>query len=150
MVASHATLRRVGTLLQNVQYCWSSLPLWTQTASPSARHCWNLALRYAEPKKTSLGEIFTYLLSRLKSYTFLCSFNANKKFELYYTGKLPISVAELPLFWTAPALAPDGQGPGADSGLLWLAPAPAPGKKRQLQVALAPYTKIFHFKLSKS
>ena len=150
MVASHATLRRVGTLLQNVQYCWSSLPLWTQTASPSARHCWNLALRYAEPKKTSLGEIFTYLLSRLKSYTFLCSFNANKKFELYYTGKLPISVAELPLFWTAPALAPDGQGPGADSGLLGLAPAPAPGKKRQLQVALAPYTKIFHFKLSKS
>ena len=40
-----------------------------------------------------------------------------------------ISVAEPPLFWAAPA--PDGRGPGADSGsgsdLLGL--APAPGKK---------------------
>ena len=58
------------------------------------------------------------------------------------------SVAEPPLFWAAPA--PDGQGPGADSDLL--GSAPAPGKKRRLQAALAPasYTKIFHFKLSKS
>ena len=48
------------------------------------------------------------------------------------------SVAEPPLFWAAPA--PDGQGPGADSGSDLLGSAPAP----------APYTKIFHFKLSKS
>ena len=46
------------------------------------------------------------------------------------------SVAEPPLFWAAPA--PDGQGPGADSGSDLLGSAPAP------------YTKIFHFKLSKS
>ena len=76
------------------------------------------------------------------------------------------SVAEPPLFWAAPA--PDGQGHGADSGfdLLESAPvgqgpsadsssdllgsAPAPGKKRRLQAAPAPCTKIFQFKLSKS
>ena len=62
------------------------------------------------------------------------------------------SVAEQPLFWAAPAPAPDDSGPGADSGsgsdLLWS--APAPGKKRRLQAAQAPYTKIFHFQLSKS
>ena len=78
------------------------------------------------------------------------------------------SVAEPPLFWAAPA--PDGQGHGADSGsdLLESAPAPvgqgpsadsssdllgsapAPGKKRRLQAAPAPCTKIYPFKLSKS
>ena len=84
--------------------------------------------------------------------------------QLYLAIVLAGSVAEPPLFWSAPA--PDGQGPGADSGscsdLLGSAPAPAPGKKRQLQAAAAqgkkrwlqatpaPYTKIFHFKLSKS
>ena len=49
------------------------------------------------------------------------------------------SVAEPPLFW---ALAPDGQGAGADSdsGSDLLGSA----------VALAPYTKNFHFKRSKS
>ena len=61
------------------------------------------------------------------------------------------SVTEPPLFWVAPALG--RQGPGADSGhgsdLLGSAPAPALGKKRRLQVALAPYTKIFHFELIK-
>ena len=36
-----------------------------------------------------------------------------------------ISVAELPLFWAAPA--PGGQGPGADSGSDLLGSAPAPG-----------------------
>ena len=56
------------------------------------------------------------------------------------------SVAEPPLFWAAP----DGQGPGADSGSDLLGSAPASGKKRRLQAAPAPYTKIFHFKLSKS
>ena len=49
------------------------------------------------------------------------------------------SVAEPPLFWAAPA--PDGQGPGADSGSDLLGSASAPGKKRRLQAApaLAPY-----------
>ena len=56
------------------------------------------------------------------------------------------SVAEPPLFWATPA--PDDQGPGADYGSDLLGSAPAPGKKRRLQAA--PYTKIFHFKLSKS
>ena len=55
------------------------------------------------------------------------------------------SVAEPPLFWTAPATAPGRQGPGAESGsgfdLLGsaTAPAPAPGKKggsRQLWLRL--------------
>ena len=58
------------------------------------------------------------------------------------------SVAEPPLFWAAPV--PDGRGPGADSGSDLLGSAPAPGKKRRLQAAPAPYTKIFQFKLSKS
>ena len=58
------------------------------------------------------------------------------------------SVAKPPLFWAAPA--PDGRGPRADSGSDLLGLAPAPGKKRRLQAAPAPYTKIFHFKLSKS
>ena len=51
------------------------------------------------------------------------------------------SVAEPPLFWVAPAPAPDGQGPEADSGsdLHGL----APGKKRRLQAAPAPYTLNF-------
>ena len=44
------------------------------------------------------------------------------------------SVAELPLFWDAPA--PDGQGPGADSrsGSDLLGSAPAPSKKRWLRL----------------
>ena len=42
------------------------------------------------------------------------------------------SVAELPLFWAAPA--PGRQGPGADSGSDLLGSAPAPGKKRQLRL----------------
>ena len=54
------------------------------------------------------------------------------------------SVSEPPLFWAALAPAPGGQGPGADSGSDLLGSAPAPGKKRQLQAAPAPYTKIFH------
>ena len=58
------------------------------------------------------------------------------------------SVAEPPLFWAAPA--PDGQGPEADSSSDLLGSALAPGKKRRLQVASAPYTKSFSFKLSKS
>ena len=66
----------------------------------------------------------------------------------YTLWPLVISVAEPPLFWAAPA--PGGQGPGADSGSDQLGSAPAPGKKRRLQVAPAPYTKIFHFNLSKS
>ena len=61
-----------------------------------------------------------------------------------------LSVAE-PL--AAPASAPDGRGPGADSGsgsdLLGSAPAPALGKKRRLQASPAPYTKFFHFELLK-
>ena len=60
------------------------------------------------------------------------------------------SVAEPPLFWAAPAPAPGRQGPGADSGSDLLGSAPAPGKKRRLQAAPAPYTKIFHFELLKS
>ena len=62
------------------------------------------------------------------------------------------SVAEPPLFWPAPALAPapDGQGPGADSGSDLLGSAPAPGKIRRLQAAPAPYTKICYFELLKS
>ena len=55
-------------------------------------------------------------------------------------------VAEPPLYWAA--LAPGRQGPRADSGSDLLGSAPAPGKKRRLQAA--PYTKIFHFMLSKS
>ena len=42
------------------------------------------------------------------------------------------SVAEPPLIWAAPA--PDGQGPGADSGSDLLGSAPAPGKKRRLRL----------------
>ena len=59
-------------------------------------------------------------------------------------------VAELPLFWAAPA--PDGKGPEANSGSSsdLLGSAPAPVKKRQLKAAPAPDTKIFQFKLSKS
>ena len=60
------------------------------------------------------------------------------------------SVAEPPLFWAVPAPAPGGQGPGADSGSDILGSAPAPGKKRRLQAAQAPYTKTFQFKLQKS
>ena len=56
------------------------------------------------------------------------------------------SVAEPPLFWVAPA--PGGQGPGADSSSDLL--GSAPGKKRRLQAAPAPYTKIFHYELLKS
>ena len=51
--------------------------------------------------------------------------------SLVYSWKLIFicsSVAEPPLFWAAPA--PDGQGPGADSGSDLL--GSAPGKKRQL------------------
>ena len=55
------------------------------------------------------------------------------------------SVAEPPLFWAAPA--PGGQGPGADSGSDLLGSAPAHCKKRRLQAALAPYTKIYPFEL---
>ena len=47
------------------------------------------------------------------------------------TNKIQIaraSVAEPPIFWAAPA--PDGQGPGADSGSDLLGTAPAPGKKK--------------------
>ena len=58
------------------------------------------------------------------------------------------SVAEPPPSWAAPA--PEGQDPGADSGSDLLGWARAPGKKRRLQAAPAPYTNIFHFKLSKS
>ena len=50
------------------------------------------------------------------------------------------SVAEPPLFWEAPA--PDGQGLGADSGSDLLGSAPALCKKRRLQAAPAPYTKV--------
>ena len=59
-----------------------------------------------------------------------------------------ISVAEPTLFWAAPAL--EVRGPGADSGSDQIGSAPAPGKKRRLQVAPAPYTNIFHFELLKS
>ena len=45
---------------------------------------------------------------------------------------LSSSVAKPPLFWAAPA--PDGQGPGADSGSDLLGSAPAPGKKRRLRL----------------
>ena len=50
------------------------------------------------------------------------------------------NVAEPPLFWVAPALAPDGQGPGAGSSsdLLRSAPAPAAGNMRRLRAAPAP------------
>ena len=58
------------------------------------------------------------------------------------------SVAEPSLFWAAPV--PEVQGPGADSGSDQIGSAPAPGKKRRLQAALAPYTKSFHFELLKS
>ena len=65
---------------------------------------------------------------------------------------LIISVAEPPLFWAAPA--PEVRGPGADSGSDQIGSAPAPGKKRRLQVAptpaLAPCTNIFYFELLKS
>ena len=57
-----------------------------------------------------------------------------------------ISVAEPPLIWAA--LAPGGQGPGANCGSDLL--GSALGKKRQLQGAPAPFTKIFHFELFKS
>ena len=60
------------------------------------------------------------------------------------------SGAEPPLFWAAPAPAPGGQGPGADSGSDLLGSALAPGKKRRLKAAPAPYTKIFNFELLKS
>ena len=52
------------------------------------------------------------------------------------SASITASVAEPPLFWADTA--PDGQCPGADSGSDLLGSAPAP------------YTKIFHFKLSKS
>ena len=42
------------------------------------------------------------------------------------------------------------RGPGADSGFDQLGSAQAPGKKRRLQAAPAPFTKIFYFKLLKS
>ena len=58
------------------------------------------------------------------------------------------SVAERPLFWAAPA--PEVRGPGADYGSDQIGSAPAQGKKRRLQAALAPYTNIFHFELLKS
>ena len=72
------------------------------------------------------------------------------KFTLKKLNKVSVisSVAEPPLFWAAPA--PGCQGPGADSGSDLLGSAPAPGKKRRLQAAPAPYTKIFHFELLKS
>ena len=46
-----------------------------------------------------------------------------------YTVLIKYSVAELPLFWAALALAPGGQGPGANSGSAsdLLGSAPAPG-----------------------
>ena len=40
---------------------------------------------------------------------------------------MPTSVAELPLFWEAPA--PEVRGPGADFGSEQIGSAPAPGKK---------------------
>ena len=48
------------------------------------------------------------------------------------------------------APAPDSQGPGANSVSNLLRSAPAPDQKKRLQAAPAPYTKIFHLKLSKS
>ena len=53
------------------------------------------------------------------------------------------SVTEPPLFWAAPEV----QGPGADSGSNQIGSALAPGKKRRLQAAPAPCTKIFYFEL---
>ena len=44
-------------------------------------------------------------------------------------------------FWAA--LAPEVRGPGADSDQI--GSAPAPSKKRRLQAAPAPNTKICHF-----
>ena len=65
-------------------------------------------------------------------------------------GGLVVSVAEQPLFWAAPA--PEVRGPGADSGFGsdQIGSAPAPGKKRRIQAATAPYTNSFHFELLKS
>ena len=79
-------------------------------------------------------------------YFFTEIFRINPVKKLFIAGAS--SVAEPPLFWAAP----DGQGPGANSGSgsNLLGSAPALGKKRGLQVALAPFTKNFHFKLSKS
>ena len=57
------------------------------------------------------------------------------------------SVAELPLFWAAPAPAPEAQGPRADSGSDPIGSAPAPDKKGRLQTAPAPDTKICNFEL---
>ena len=83
------------------------------------------------------------------AHNFLHFHHFHNALRLKFT-KIQISVAEPPLFWAAPAPAPDGQGPGADSGSDLLVSAPAPGKKRRLHAAPAPFTKIFHFKLSKS
>ena len=61
------------------------------------------------------------------------------------------SVAEPPLFEADPALAPEVQGPGADSGQIGSAQAPDPGTKRRLQKALtsapATDTTICNFEL---
>ena len=51
-----------------------------------------------------------------------------------------------PFFWMAPA--PEVRGSGADSGSNQI--GSAPGNKRRLHVAVAPYANIFHFEFLKS
>ena len=60
-----------------------------------------------------------------------------------FFGRLRLQMAKVPK--RTPALTYLGR-----SGSSSRQKKAAPGKKRQLQSAPAPYTKIFHFKLSKS
>ena len=65
--------------------------------------------------------------------------------RMYILYAVSSSVTEPPLFWAAPAL--EVLDPGANSGSNQIGSAPAPGKKRRLQSAPAPCTKIFYFEL---
>ena len=89
-----------------------------------------------------MGQLFQYV----RKYNAENPKQGSKRFNYIATTKyivdldiiypMPGSVTEPPLFWAAPA--PDGRGPVAGSG------------SDLLGSAQAPYTKNFHFKLSKS
>ena len=120
----------------------------TLSQLPEAKICWVVPCReslfmlsgcqvVAEAKKLSRALLWKWVAAKqsvissltesclvfIVYCTYFCIINS--------TCWLYLSVAEPPLFYVAPA--PDGQGPGANSGSDLLGSAPAPGKKRWLQ-----------------
>ena len=77
---------------------------------------------------SNLADSLDYRTSFVVSYNIRTFPNPSQSSTCTEHRSIPTSVAEPPLFWAAPA--PDGQGPGADSGSDLLGSAPAPGKKR--------------------